>query len=873
MFSKSFLEYHCTMSLLMIIVYGLIIAVVIDGQPPPPLSSSSGEIDDVSTAIQQCYDSPADLFQVFPQLNNTFKIKIKNKCLQLPELEIYLYIFDLSIVDQIFAKEIDQLDSTKVNSIKINRPTMIFGRQELTNFQQPLARFKFGIVFFDHTGVVHKALHPKVFYFHTNQSSSSTIEILLIIILGILLLITCILLAMLIYINYCGNRRQKANGIFFWRKLPNRTTMKAHLLNNNNNDQENPSEAIIFEPKSNIIYVDKIINQIPELLNEERIRQEYDSVPKSKMNSWNDGRLPQHKSKNRYGNLLPYDHTRVILKEDSPEDTSYINANFIDGYRRPRRYIASQGPIDTTIEDFWRCIWQYKCQQLVMLTNLEESGRMKCEKYWPDSSRFYGRIKVTLQTTELFADYVIRTFLLEKFTNNNNGDSQSMIVNQYHFISWPDHNVPLYVCTLISFMNRIRSDLFYKQAPHIIVHCSAGIGRTGAFILIDSMLEMALKEKKIDILGHFCRMRMQRINMVEKFSQYLFVYHILIEALSHESSDICCQDFQNYFESMTKGNHNQNNHRSHRESKCRLRKQFEILNIMSNRKSNQSTTGNQSSSSKFGLMNSKLNRRDDVIPPDNARVILPNHEDYINAVYINGYRKKDAYIVTQIPFENNRQQFWNMIEYLKCTTIVLLGNVFQDEQIYWPTILNKKFDFNNNELSVTLIQEEILSNNTSSTTMIIMRTFQIHPNDLIVRQFHLKNFNVVDDGTTSGSSTTKILSTKTSSTSTIRSCYELIELREKLDQYSSITSTSSSATSSHPLVVQCIDGVQFSGLFCAADFIFERIKEEQQIDVFLAVQKIRANRPQFIINYEQYLYLHQVALAYLQSFEQYANFK
>lgn len=127
---------------------------------------------------------------------------------------------------------------------------------------------------------------------------------------------------------------------------------------------------------------------------------------------------------------------------------------------------------------------------------------------------------------------------------------------------------------------------------------------------------------------------------------------------------------------------------------------------------------------------------------------------------------------------------------------------------YWPTILNKKFDFNNNELSVTLIQEEILSNNTSSTTMIIMRTFQIHPNDLIVRQFHLKNFSVGDDGTTSGCggggcSTTKILSTKTSST--IRSCYELIELREKLDQYSSITSTSSSsATSSHPLVVQCM---------------------------------------------------------------------
>ncbi|KAH9517852.1 hypothetical protein DERF_008475 [Dermatophagoides farinae] len=830
--------------------------------------------DDVS-AIQQCYDSPADLFQVFPQINGTFKIKIKNKCLQLPELEIYLYVFDLSIVDQIFIKEIDQLDVTKVNSIKINRPTMLFGHTELTNFHPPNARFKFGIVFFDHTGVVNIALHPKVFYFFTNQSNSSTTEILLIIILGILLLITCILLAMLIYINYCGNRRQKENGILFWRKQrPSNKMMKTHLLN----DQENPTaaaaaETFVFEPKSNIIHVDKIITMIPDLLNEERIRQEYDSVPKSKMNSWNDGRLPQHKTKNRYGNLLPYDHTRVILKEDLPEDTNYINANFIDGYRRPKRYIASQGPIDTTIEDFWRCIWQYKCQQIVMLTNLEESGRMKCEKYWPEISQFYGKIKVTLQSTELFADYVIRSFLCEK---SDSQQQQQMIVNQYHFISWPDHNVPLYVCTLISFINRIRTHPFYKESSHIIVHCSAGIGRTGAFILIDSMLEMARKEKKIDILGHFCKMRLQRINMVEKFSQYVFVYHILVEALSHESSDISCNDFESYFEMMTKGNHHHhhNNHYHHKD-KCRLRKQFEILNIMSFRKS----TANQAS--KFGLINSKLNRREDVIPPDHARVILPNHEDYINAVYINGYRKKDAYIVTQIPFENNRQQFWKMIENTRCTTIVLLGDVFNDDQI--------KFDFNNNELSITLVKEEMLSGSN-----ILMRTFQIRPDELIVRQFHLKNLNTIIgniDGTiiSSGdgggggggvvsSSTTIISSTTTATTKTmktsslLRSCYELIELREKLDQYTT-TNVSSSSSSSHPLVIQCIDGVQLSGLFCAADFIFERIKEEQQIDVFLAVQKIRANRPQFIINYEQYLYLHQVALAYLQSFDQYANFK
>ncbi|OTF81922.1 hypothetical protein BLA29_008306 [Euroglyphus maynei] len=126
----------------MIICFGLI--NIINGQ-----SDTTG---DTVSAIQQCYDSPADLFQVFPQMNGTFKIKIKNKCLQLPELEIYLYIF---------IKEIDQLDPTKVNSIKINRPTMLFGQTELTNFHPPNARFKFGIVFFDHTGVVNYALHPK----------------------------------------------------------------------------------------------------------------------------------------------------------------------------------------------------------------------------------------------------------------------------------------------------------------------------------------------------------------------------------------------------------------------------------------------------------------------------------------------------------------------------------------------------------------------------------------------------------------------------------------------------------------------------------------------------------------------------------------
>lgn len=131
-------------------------------------------------------------------------------------------------------------------------------------------------------------------------------------------------------------------------------------------------------------------------------------------------------------------------------------------------------------------------------------------------------------------------------------DNDKLTVVHYHFLSWPDHSVPLYACTLISFLNRIRNSPLYKENSPIIVHCSAGIGRTGAFILVDSILQMAKKEKKIDILGQFCKMRLQRINMIE-LSQYIFTYQVLFEALSHESTDIICSDFQSYFERLIKG--------------------------------------------------------------------------------------------------------------------------------------------------------------------------------------------------------------------------------------------------------------------------------------------------------------------------------
>lgn len=149
-------------------------------------------------------------------------------------------------------------------------------------------------------------------------------------------------------------------------------------------------------------------------------------------------------------------------------------------------------------------------------------------------------------------------------------DHDSLVVVQYHFLSWPDHMVPMYACTLISFINCIRSSSLYQEdnSP-MVVHCSAGIGRTGAFIVIDSMLRMAEKEKKIDVFGHFCKVRQQRINMVEKFAQYRFVYQVLLEALSHDPTDISCIDFATYLDRQTKGS----------DKTCLLYKQYEVSEV------------------------------------------------------------------------------------------------------------------------------------------------------------------------------------------------------------------------------------------------------------------------------------------------------
>uniref|UniRef100_A0A3B4YIB7 Receptor-type tyrosine-protein phosphatase F n=1 Tax=Seriola lalandi dorsalis TaxID=1841481 RepID=A0A3B4YIB7_SERLL len=229
-----------------------------------------------------------------------------------------------------------------------------------------------------------------------------------------------------------------------------------------------------------------------------RFSQEYESIDPGQQFTWENSNMEVNKPKNRYANVIAYDHSRVVLTSvDAVPGSDYINANYIDGYRKQNAYIATQGPLPETLSDFWRMVWEQRSNTIVMMTRLEEKSRVKCDQYWPSrGTETYGMIQVTMLDTVELATYSVRTFALYK-----NGSSEKREVRQFQFMAWPDHGVPEYPTPILAFLRRVKSCNPPDAGP-MVVHCSAGVGRTGCFIVIDAMLERMKHEKSVDIYGH-----------------------------------------------------------------------------------------------------------------------------------------------------------------------------------------------------------------------------------------------------------------------------------------------------------------------------------------------------------------------------------
>lgn len=246
--------------------------------------------------------------------------------------------------------------------------------------------------------------------------------------------------------------------------------------------------------------------------------------------------LAENRGKNRYNNVLPYDISRVRLSVQTHSADDYINANYMPGYHSKKDFIATQGPLPNTLKDFWRMVWEKNVHAIVMLTKCVEQGRTKCEEYWPSKqAKDYGDITVAMTSEIVLQEWTIRDFIVK-----NKQTSDSHPLRQFHFTSWPDHGVPDTTDLLINFRYLVRD--YIKQSPPgapILVHCSAGVGRTGTFIAIDRLIYQIENEYSVDVYGIVYDLRMHRPLMVQTEDQYVFLNQCVLDIIrSHRDSKV-----------------------------------------------------------------------------------------------------------------------------------------------------------------------------------------------------------------------------------------------------------------------------------------------------------------------------------------------
>lgn len=551
-------------------------------------------------------------------------------------------------------------------------------------------------------------------------------------------------------------------------------------------------------------------------------KEEYESFFEGQSAPWDSAKKDENRMKNRYGNIIAYDHSRVRLQPQEGEgDSDYINANYVDGYHRPNHYIATQGPMQETVYDFWRMVWQENTAAIVMVTNLVEVGRVKCCKYWPDDTDIYGDMKVTLIETQLLSEYVIRTFAVEK-----RGVAEIREIRQFHFTGWPDHGVPLHATGLLGFIRRVKAKTPPTAGP-TVVHCSAGAGRTGCFMVIDIMLDMAEREGVVDIYNCVRELRARRVNMVQTEEQYVFIHDAILEACLCGDTAVPANQLRSVYYEMNRLDPQTNS--------SQIKEEFRTLNMVT------PTLRVEDCSIALLPRNHEKNRCMDVLPPDRCLPFLitidGESSNYVNAALMDSYKQPSAFIVTQHPLPNTVKDFWRLVLDYHCTSIVMLNDVDPAQLCpqYWPEDGLHHLGSLQVEFVSADLEEDVIS-----------RIFRIYntarPQDgyRMVQQFQFLGWPMYRD-------------TPVNKRSFLKLVHQVDKWQDEYDGGEGRT------------VVHCLNGGGRSGVFCSISIVCEMLRQQRCVDVFHAVKTLRNNKPNMVDLLEQYKFCYEVALEYLNS--------
>ncbi|XP_014838500.1 PREDICTED: phosphatidylinositol phosphatase PTPRQ isoform X3 [Poecilia mexicana] len=263
-----------------------------------------------------------------------------------------------------------------------------------------------------------------------------------------------------------------------------------------------------------------------------KFQEEFSELPKLLPDlATTDADLPWNKSKNRFLNIKPYNNNRVkLLSEPGMAGSDYINASFVSGYLCPNEFIATQGPLPSTVADFWRMIWETGTRTVAMLTQCYEKGRIRCHKYWPEDNKpmtVFSDILISKVSEEVLPDWTVRTLKVEKH-------GHYILVKHFNYTSWPEHGVPESCSTLIKFVKAVRAHRHDNST--IVVHCSAGVGRTGVFVALDHLIQHIRDHDFVDIYGLVAELRSERMCMVQNLAQYIFLHQSTLELLNNKGN-------------------------------------------------------------------------------------------------------------------------------------------------------------------------------------------------------------------------------------------------------------------------------------------------------------------------------------------------
>ncbi|XP_036372819.1 receptor-type tyrosine-protein phosphatase delta-like isoform X10 [Megalops cyprinoides] len=557
-----------------------------------------------------------------------------------------------------------------------------------------------------------------------------------------------------------------------------------------------------------------------------KFSQEYESIDPGQQFTWEHSNLEVNKPKNRYANVIAYDHSRVLLSAiEGIPGSDYINANYIDGYRKQNAYIATQGSLPETFGDFWRMIWEQHTANIVMMTKLEERSRVKCDQYWPTrGTETYGLIQVTLLDTVELATYCVRTFALYK-----NGSSEKREVRQFQFTAWPDHGVPEHPTPFLAFLRRVKACNPPDAGP-MVVHCSAGVGRTGCFIVIDAMLERIKHEKTVDIYGHVTLMRAQRNYMVQTEDQYTFIHDALLEAVTCGNTEVPARNLYAYIQKLTQIESGEN--------VTGMELEFKRL---------ANTKAHTSRFISANLPCNKFkNRLVNIMPYESTRVCLQpirgvEGSDYINASFIDGYRQQKAYISTQGPLAETTEDFWRMLWEHNSTIVVMLTKLREMGREkchqYWPAERSARYQY-----------------------------FVVDPMaEYNMPQYILREFKVTD--------------ARDGQSRTVRQ-FQFTDWPEQgvpksgegfIDFIGQVHKTKEQFGQDGPITVHCSAGVGRTGVFITLSIVLERMRYEGVVDIFQTVKMLRTQRPAMVQTEDQYQFCYRAGLEYLGSFDHYAT--